>query len=44
MTHIEQYEVVIVGYGSRHVVVLPWRLGVTLEMALLAWAQDPYLS
>jgi len=44
MTHIETYEVIIVGYGSRHVVLLPWALGVLLEMSLLAWAEDPYLS
>ena len=44
MTHIESYEVVIVGYGSRHVVLLPWALGVLLEWSLFEWAEDSTLS
>lgn len=40
----DAYEVVIVGHGSRHVVVLPWRLGVLLDWSLPAWAEDGWLS
>lgn len=38
------FEVTIVGYGSRHVLLLPWRLGVLLEWALPGWAADDYVS
>lgn len=44
MTHIDEHEVIIVGYGSRHVVLLPWHLGVMLEWSLFAWAEDSTLS
>lgn len=44
MTHIDTHEVVIVGYGSRHVLHLPWHLGVMLEWSLFAWAADDSLS
>ena len=37
-------EVVIRGYGSAHVVELPWHLAIMLEWSLFQWAEDPHIS